>query len=70
MQEVIYRVKTEVGNSLAQDIKDGLGDEHTKKIAEYINRYLCIHYISVSDKEKGEKSVGETFLLIWILWSV
>ena len=60
VQEVIYRVKTEVGNSLAQDIKDGLGDEHTKKIAEYINRYLCIHYISVSDKEKGEKSVGET----------
>lgn len=60
VQEVICRVKTETGNRLVQDLKDGMGEGNTKNIVEYINRYLCIHYISVSDKEKGEKSVGET----------
>lgn len=59
VQETIHKVKTEVGNRLARDLGYGGDKGKAEKIAEYMRRYLCIHYISVSDVEKGKKGVGE-----------
>ena len=59
VQETIHKVKTEVGNRLARDLGYGGDEDKAGKIAGYMCRYLCIHYISVSDAEKGEKGVGE-----------
>ena len=59
VQEVIQRVKTGVGNRLARDLGHGEDKDKTEKITAYMHRYLCIHYLSVSDAEKGDKSVGE-----------
>lgn len=59
VQAAIQNVKTEVGLRLAEDIREAVGKGQTEKIVEYMHRYLCIHYTSISSEEKGEKSVGE-----------
>lgn len=59
VQEVIQKVKTEVGRRLARDLQKDMSENFINQVVEYINVYLCIHYTSISDEEKGEKSVGE-----------
>jgi len=58
VQKTIQKVKTEVGERLARDIKKNACDEFIKNVTEYMKRYLCIHYTSVAGKQEEMKSPG------------